>query len=225
MKKIYYLATLLMLAAMPVLFTSCDDEPYYWYEDYYGDWYDDYDWYDKPFDYGKSDLVTMAQTLNGTWSGTATNEYTNDDGQRERVSFYADFTFTQYSQNSNNGTGYETDYDDSGNEQTLRFKWYIDIYIEYVNSGYQYVLNSRGNSNTSGFYLGYDDQLRKDVFSGVMEGVNNNEYIFFDCDRVTARNVAPRTQAGASAVTGKSYGSAKGVTRTDASAPMGLRKR
>ena len=106
MKKIYYLATLLMLAAMPVLFTSCDDEPYYWYEDYYGDWYDDYDWYDKPFDYGKSDLVTMAQTLNGTWSGTATNEYTNDDGQRERVSFYADFTFTQYSQNSNNGTGY-----------------------------------------------------------------------------------------------------------------------
>ncbi len=230
MKKIYYLATLLMLAAMPVLFTSCDDEPYYWYEDYYGDWYDDYDWYDKPFDYGKSDLVTMAQTLNGTWSGTATNEYTNDDGQRERVSFCADFTFTQYSQNSNNGTGYETDYDDSGNEQTLRFKWYIDprtydIYIEYVNSGYQYVLNSRGNSNTSGFYLGYDDQLRKDVFSGVMEGVNNNEYIFFDCDRVTARNVAPRTQAGASAVTGKSYGSAKGVTRTDASAPMGLRKR
>lgn len=174
MKKIYYLATLLMLAAMPVLFTSCDDEPYYWYEDYYGDWYDDYDWYDKPFDYGKSDLVTMAQTLNGTWSGTATNEYTNDDGQRERVSFYADFTFTQYSQNSNNGTGYETDYDDSGNEQTLRFKWYIDprtydIYIEYVNSGYQYVLNFRGNSNTSGFYLGYDDQLRKDVFSGVME--------------------------------------------------------
>ena len=85
MKKIYYLATLLMLAAMPVLFTSCDDEPYYWYEDYYGDWYDDYDWYDKPFDYGKSDLVTMAQTLNGTWSGTATNEYTNDDGQRERM--------------------------------------------------------------------------------------------------------------------------------------------
>lgn len=230
MKKIYYLATLLMLAAMPVLFTSCDDEPYYWYEDYYGDWYDDYDWYDKPFDYGKSDLVTMAQTLNGTWSGTATNEYTNDDGQRERVSFYADFTFTQYSQNSNNGTGYETDYDDSGNEQTLRFKWYIDprtydIYIEYVNSGYQYVLKFRGNSNTSGFYLGYDDQLRKDVFSGVMEGVNNNEYIFFDCDRVTARNVAPRTQAGASAVTGKSYGSAKGVTRTDAYAPMGLRKR
>lgn len=230
MKKIYYLATLLMLAAMPVLFTSCDDEPYYWYEDYYGDWYDDYDWYDKPFDYGKSDLVTMAQTLNGTWSGTATNEYTNDDGQRERVSFYADFTFTQYSQNSNNGTGYETDYDDSGNEQTLRFKWYIDprtynIYIEYVNSSYQYVLNSRGNSNTSGFYLGFDDQLRKDVFSGVMEGVNNNEYIFFDCERVTARNVASRTQSEATVVIGKSYGNAKGISRTDASAPMGLRKR
>ena len=221
---------MLMLASVPMLFTSCDDEPYYWYNDYYGDWYDDYDWYDKPFDYGKNDLVTMAQTLNGTWSGTATNEYTNDAGQRERISFYADFTFTQYTTNSNNGTGYETDTDDSGNEQTLRFKWYIDprtydIYIEYVNSGYQYRLNANGNSDYSGFFLGYDDQLRKDIFNGVMEGVNNNEYIFFDCERLTQRNAPARLASNGATVTGKAYGKAKGMTRTDTSATKQLRKR
>lgn len=230
MKKIHYLAALLILAATPLLFASCDDEPTYWYSDYYGDWYDSYDWYNTPFDYGQSDLVAMAQTLNGTWSGTATNEYTNDAGQRERLSFDADFTFTQYSQSSNNGTGYETDYDGSGNEQTLRFKWYIDprtynIYVEYVNSGYRYMLNSSGNSSYSGFYLGYDDNLRRDVFSGVMEGVNNDEYIFFDCDRVTARGAAPRMQMPSASVAAKSYGIAKGIVRTDSSAPKGLRKR
>ena len=230
MKKIFYLASLLMLASAPALFTSCDDEPDYWYNDYYGDWYDDYDWYDKPFDYGKDDLVTMAQTLNGSWTGTATNEYTNDAGQRERTSFYADFTFTQYTNKSNNGTGYETDYDDSGNEQTMRFKWYIDprtydIYIEYVNSGYQYRLNASGNSNTSGFYLGYDDQTRKDIFNGVMEGRNNDEYIFFDCERVTQRNAPARLANQTAATAGKSYGKAKGMARTDSSAPKQLRKR
>lgn len=230
MRRIYYFATLLMLASMPILFTSCDDDPYYWYDDYYGDWYDDYDWYDKPFDYGKNDLVTMAQTLNGTWTGTATNEYTDDDGTRRRTSFYADFTFAQYTTNSNNGTGYESDYDDNGNEQTLRFKWYIDprtynIYIEYVKSGYQYVLNYNGNSQTSGFFLGYDDQSRKDIFSGVMEGVNNDELIFFDCDRADANNIAAKGQLMAKTTAGKSYGKAKNMKRTDNSVPFALRKR
>lgn len=230
MKRIYYFFTMLMLASMPILFTSCDDDPYYWYDDYYGDWYDDYNWFDKPFDHGNNDLVTMAQTLNGTWSGTATNEYTDDEGVRRRTSFYVDFTFTQYSVNSNNGTGYETDFDGEGKEQTLRFKWYIDprtynIYIEYVNSGYQYVLNASGNSQTSGFFLGYDDQSRKDLFSGVMEGVNNDELILFDCCRVTANGVAAKGQNIAATVTGKSYGKGKGMTRTDNSVPFALRKR
>jgi hypothetical protein len=228
MKKIYYIATLLVLAVMPTLFTSCDDDP--WYRDHDDDWYDNYDWYDDAYTEGTSDLVTMAQTLNGTWSGSATNEYTNDDGDRERTTFDADFTFVQYSQNSSNGTGYETDYDDEGNEQTLRFKWYIDprtynIYIEYVNSGYRYVLCESGNSDTSGFFLGYDKSSRKDVFNGVMEGVNNDEYIYFDCDRVTSNNVASRLQTKSTVVTGKSYGKAKGFTRTDSSAPKKLRKR
>ena len=230
MRRVYYFATLLLLAAMPVLFTSCDDDPYYWYDDYYGDWYDDYNWYDTPFDHGKDDLVSMAQTLSGTWSGTATNEYTDDNGQRQRTSFYVEFTFVQYASNTNNGTGYETDTDDSGNEQTLRFKWYIDprtnnIYIENVKSQYKYVLDSSSNSETSGFYLGYDDQSRRDIFDGVMEGVNNNEYIFFECNRVTSNGVAPKTGVKASVQTGKSYGKAGGMKRVDSSAPFALRKR
>ncbi len=216
---------MLLVAAMPTMLTSCDDDP--WHRDFD---YGNYDWYDDAYTDGTSDLVAMAQTLNGTWSGTATNEYTNNNGMRERTTFDVEFTFVQYSQKASNGTGYETDYDDDGNEQTLRFKWYIDprtynIYIEYLNSGYRYVLCESGNSDTSGFFVGYDDDLRKDVFSGVMEGVNNDEYIFFDCDRVTAKNAAPRLQSSAATVTCKSYGNAKGITRTDSNAPKKIRVR
>ncbi len=245
MKRIYYFLTMLMMAAAPMTFTSCDTDDDPWYDDYYGNWYDDYDWYDDPFDHGNNDLVSMAQTLNGTWTGTLTNEYTDNSGQRQQTNCYVDFSFIQYTSTSVNGNGYETDYvpsyDDNGNvvrdnngnivydSQTLQFKWYVDprtynIYIEYSGSGYTYKLDHRNNSATSGFYLGYDDKSGEDIFSGVMEGTNNNEYIFFDCARVTAN--APRKAAAKNATASKlSFGKAKGLQRVKENVAMGLHKR
>lgn len=184
MKQIKMYLALIAIATMPLMFTSCDDDPWEWdYYDYYGDWYYDYDWYGNAFNYGTDDLNAMAQMLRGHWTGTLRNEYTNDYGKREYVDMYVDFEFDQYNSRSLNGRGSEIDY--VGNEsQELRFSWYIDprsgdIHIKYDNSGYTFVLDARANSDTSGFSLSSEN------FSGVMEGTNNTELVYFECARTT----------------------------------------
>lgn len=118
MKKIYTYLTLFMLALSPAMLTSCDnDDP--WYDDYYG-WYEDEDdRYNKPYDQGSDQLVDMAQTLNGMWSGEAKNVVYEDNVAYE-TKIFVDFTFTQYSRNSNNGVGYETDYAQAYDKTAIR---------------------------------------------------------------------------------------------------------
>lgn len=191
MKQIKMYLALMAIATMPLMFTSCDDDPWEWdYYDYYGEWYYDYNWYGDAFNYGTDELNQMAQMLRGHWTGTLRNEYTNNSGQREYVDMYVDFEFDQYNSRSLNGRGSEIDYvgDDS---QELRFSWYIDprsgdIHIKYDNSGYTFVLDARANSSTSGF------SLSSEMFSGVMEGTNNDELVYFDCSRTTLAK--PNTQ-------------------------------
>lgn len=222
------------MAAAPVALTSCDDDdPDYWYED----WLDDNGYDDStPMD------VAMAQTLNGAWTGSLTNEYTDGSGQRVQTQCYVDFSFVQYTPSSNYGKGYETDYvpmqDANGNlvydadgnlqydSQTLDFNWSVDsrtfnIYVEYTKSGMRYVLDSRGNSETSGFSLGWDKKKRTDVFNGVMEGVNNDEYVFFDCERVTANAPAAKSVVAEA----PSFGKAVGTKRAKSDVPFALHTR
>lgn len=241
MKRFFYSLTLLLLALSPLALTSCDEDP--WYGDYYGDWYDRYNWYDSPYDKGDNTLVRMSQMLSGVWTGSLTNEYTDNTGQRQSTNMYADFLFTQYSERSCNGRGTETDYapqydsngspllDSKGNQvyktQKLSFKWYIDprtynVYIEYDDSNYRFLLDINGNSEYSGFSL---DSYN---FSGVMEGVNNDEYVFFDLTRV-GNSYAPaklteQTQNTDSSVVTTSFGKSKGIKRVDNSLPFALHK-
>jgi len=202
MKQIKSYLALVAIAMMPLMFTSCDDDPWDWdYYDYYGDWYYDYNWYDDAFDYGDADLNAMAQMLRGHWEGTLRNEYTNEFGQREYADMYVDFEFDQYNSRSLNGRGREIDY--VGDEyQELRFSWYIDprtgnINIRYDNSGYTFVLDAHANSSTSGF------SLSSDAFSGVMEGVNNTELVYFDCQRTTLAKGNTRAADDSTAVASK----------------------
>ena len=94
MKRIYTFLTMFMLALMPAMMTSCDTDDDYWYDDYYGEWYDEYDWYNDPFDHGNNQLVSMARTLNGTWTGKAKSDYKEDNGQWYTAYFNVEFTFT-----------------------------------------------------------------------------------------------------------------------------------
>lgn len=231
MKRIYYLLSLLVLAAVPATFTSCDDDP--WYDDINGAWYDDYDWYDNPFEHGNNMLVSMAQTLTGSWSGTAVNDYPDNSGNRMQEKVEVDFTFVQYTLDSNNGTGFETDYiptyDSNGNktykEEIRSFKWYIDprtydINVEYVNSKYQFRMEYPSN-----FFLGYDNETGWDVFKGTMTGVNNNEYIYIDLTRNLSSS-APSLAASANANTKKlSFGKANDRKIQLDNLPYGMRDR
>ena len=96
MKRLSTYLTLLVMAALPFTFTSCDD-----------DWFDGYDWYNKPYYDATDYALDLAQTLSGTWEGTIINEYYNENGEREQTKCDADFTFVQYRSDAINGTGYE----------------------------------------------------------------------------------------------------------------------
>lgn len=45
MKRVYIFLTMVMLALMPAMMTSCDTD----------DWYDDYDWFNDPYNEGSDD--------------------------------------------------------------------------------------------------------------------------------------------------------------------------
>lgn len=220
MKRIYTFLTMFMLALMPAMMTSCDTD----------DWYDDYDWFNDPYNEGSDDLISMARTLNGTWTGDAKSDF-KKEGQWCTAYFGVEFTFTQYTSMSCNGTGYETDYADNGETNVSRFKWYIDprtydIYIEYISSGSRYVLDANSNSDTSGFFLGWSDKEKQDLFNGVMEGINVDEYITFDCERVTGRGTrALGSDSIQTTSQGKSYGKGFTLKRVENNVPKTLRRR
>lgn len=165
----------------------------------------------------------MLSTLR-TWEGTIINEYYNEDGEREQTKCDADFTFVQYRSDAINGTGYETDYDGQGNQQTLRFKWYVDyrtgnVNIEYVSSGYRFLLDAKGNSKYSGF------SLDNNYFDGVMEGVNNDEFIFFSLNRVSGYNAPLKTKAADGAAKTVRFGKGERKQLSDSDVPVMLRRR
>ena len=88
------------------------------------------------------------------------------------------------------------------------------------------IYDANGNSDTSGFFLGWDSKEKQDLFNGVMEGINVDEYITFDCERVTGRGTrALGSDSVQTTSQGKSYG--KGVTlkRIDSNMPKTLRRR
>ena len=213
MKRLSTYLTLLVMAALPFTFTSCEE-----------DWYDGYDWYDKPYYDATDHALDLAQTLSGTWEGTIINEYYNEDGEREQTRCDADFTFVQYRSDAINGTGYETDYDGQGNQQTLRFKWYVDyrtgnVYVEYTESGYRFLLDANGNSKYSGF------SLDNNYFDGVMEGVNNDEFIFFSLNRVSGYNAPLKTKAIDGAAKTIRFGKGERKQLSDSDVPVMLRRR
>lgn len=211
MKRMISFSTLLLIIAMSFALTSCDDDdPWdYDYSDYYGDWYDDYNWYQTPFDYGTSALNEEAQMLRGHWTGTLTDYYIDDSGNKAQAQMNADVEFDQYDSKSLNGRGVEYDYVNN-DSQTLKFSWYIDprsgdIYIKYDSSSNVFKLDVQ--ATTDGFYLDQNN------FNGTMTRTDNNEVIDFSYTRTTLAkpNISSMTR------------SAAGTNKS--SAPMKLRMR
>lgn len=205
MKAIHLLLATATLVAMPALFTSCDDDP--WYDDYDG-WYDGYDWHRD--NYNKDDdgddqgdqLVAEAEALTAEWDGKMV--YTNGtDGHKD--TFGANMTFVRNSSTAIKGTGTEIDYTTDANgkvtdSQTLKFDWSIDestgnINIKYLtDTGFTFVLDA--SATQKGFSLKRNND-GSGTFSGYMIGTNNPDEIYFELKTVQNTNAKAFTRATA----------------------------
>lgn len=212
MRKFKFMMAAALVFAAPMLFTSCDDDPWYddgWrYDDQWWSGYDDGGWnwnenywdnggYYNGDDQGQGNTVLdEAEVLNGKWGGQMV--YTNGD-TGEQSQFYANMTFARNDGNAIKGTGIEVDYTlNSNNEvdkqQTLEFNWYIDentgdIYIHYLTpSGSTFVMDISASQH--GFEL-----VEGQYFRGYMIGTNNRDMIYIDLDRVTNNEAKSGTRA------------------------------
>lgn len=179
---------MIMAATLPFTLTSCEHE--YWYDEwdysnYYQDWYDDYDWYSDPYNYGNDALYAEAQMLRGMWYGRLLATYTDNYGKRVTADLDVEFHFDQYNANSLNGRGVEYDFYEDGTDE-LRFSWYIDprtgdicILYDANQNGFKREMRLYINRNRDGFYLD------KDQFYGTMYGINCDEVDEFDLRRTT----------------------------------------
>lgn len=242
MKRIYYFLSLLMLAAAPMTFTSCDTDDGPWYDDWRDDWGNDNGYND---DDNTSLDVAMAQVLNGQWTGTVVNEYYDDNNQYQKTQCNVDFTFTQYTADSNKGTGLETDYiprydsngnpvyDSNGNlqyeSQNLTFKWNFDsrtymLYLTYDNSGMRYVIDTDPSKNE--FFLGWDKDDKWDFFEAVMNEVGGTERATIHCRRVTESAAAKRSAAKTATPNTKRLSFGKQLAeKADSNVPFAIRRR
>lgn len=208
MKRIYYFLTLLMVASATMSLTSCDPDDGPWEDPWYNDWR-----HDNGYDNSISTDVAMAQTLNGSWTGTVVNESYDDKGQYTKTQCYVDFSFIQYTASSNNGNGYETDYvplyddngkpivDEKGNQQydsqTLKFNWNFDsrtymLYLTYE-GGMRFVIDT--DPQKKEFFLGYDAQEKWEFFEAIMNEVGGKERATIKCSRVTENAPSQRKAA------------------------------
>jgi len=235
MKKIFTFVAAALLVAAPALFTSCDDDPWYWYGDdtpwWYG--YDDggYGWNDNYYDNGGNnsdegtDAYDEAEVLQGEWEGPMV--YTNGDtGQKS--SFYANMTFVRNNSNAIKGTGTEIDYtlDSNGKidhqNDPLKFNWYIDeqsgdIYIKYTNTDNKSTFVMDASAKQHGFQL----DENSGTFGGYMLGTNNNDMIYIELKRVqnnsakklTRSTATTHTFFGSTSVTSVSFGTQRLTTR------------
>jgi len=82
--------------------------------------------------------LIVAERLNGSWSGPLDVDFYDDAGIHYTGLYTAYMDFAQYSTNTLNGTGLETDYDANGKAvQKAPFTWYVDtgedraIYLKF----------------------------------------------------------------------------------------------
>lgn len=94
-----------------------------------------------------------------------------------------------------------------------------NVNIEYVSSGYRFLLDANGNSKYSGF------SLDNNYFDGVMEGVNNDEFIFFSLNRVSGYNAPLKTKATDGAAKTVRFGKGERKQISDSDVPVMLRRR
>lgn len=197
------------LLALPLMFVSCDDDP--WYDDWEPWWGDNYDWggdYRKDYtDHSSGDdrdedfFVAMAQTLAGQWRGDLMAYELDSAGNAiDSIYYSTDIEFKQYNNNSISGTGTQYDFeittDANGRQQmatdpfTRDFSWYIDtsdgtIYLNYKGT------NADGSTSNYLMSIAYDDlNLDNRTFTGYLWSADGGEVDDFWFNRYTEESNA-----------------------------------
>ncbi len=175
----------IMMAAMPMLFTSCDDDPDYWYDDW--TWGNDYNQRPDDDDVDNQDFfVAMAQTLNGKWRGDMRAYEVNEQGVAvDSIDYSTDIEFVQYNNTAISGTGTQYDYKPQTDylEKQRDFTWYIDpktgdIYITYKN------VHEGGSTTDFVMRIAYNDlNLNVRTFTGYLWSSDGDEVDDFWFDR------------------------------------------
>ena len=181
MKAIKSLLAMLAIAALPALFTSCDDDPWDPWYDHYGPGYG-HD-YNRP-DGGNNnndelDIVAMAQTLRGHWTGTTEAKFYDENGILKREVYSTDIEFDQTDDNTS-GRGLQNDYIGDELKYSRRFSWYID------SKTWDIVITYDGGEGEPAFkmIISYDDlSLDSKTFVGTMVGEGETDE--FEYERVT----------------------------------------
>ena len=176
-----------VIAAMPMLFTSCDDDPDYWYDDW--TWGNDYNQRRDDDDVDNQDFfVAMAQTLNGKWRGDMRAYEVNEQGVAvDSIDYSTDIEFVQYNNTAISGTGTQYDYKPQTDylEKQRDFTWYIDpktgdIYITYKN------VHEGGSTTDFVMRIAYNDlNLNVRTFTGYLWSSDGDEVDDFWFDRYT----------------------------------------
>lgn len=182
MKTFKIMMAVAAIAAMPMLFISCDDDPDYWYEDEFRG--DDYN--NQSDDDSQDPLLLMAQTLNGKWRGDMRAYEVNEQGVAvDSIDYSTDIEFVQYNNTAISGTGTQYDYKPQTDylEKQRDFTWYIDpktgdIYITYKN------VHEGGSTTDYVMRIAYNDlNLNDRTFTGYLWSSDGAEVDDFWFDR------------------------------------------
>lgn len=184
MKAFKIMMAVAVIAAMPMLFTSCDDDPDYWYEDEFRG--DDYN--NQSDDDSQDPLLLMAQTLNGKWRGDMRAYEVNEQGVAvDSIDYSTDIEFVQYNNTAISGTGTQYDYNPQTNEKELQrdFTWYIDPKTGDIYLTYKTVLEN-GSTTDYVMRVAYDDlNLNDRTFTGYLWSSAGGEVDDFWFNRYT----------------------------------------
>jgi len=190
MKTFKIMMAVAAIAAMPMLFTSCDDDPDYWYDDWYDGWTWGDDYNNRPDDNvdNQDFFVAMAQTLNGQWRGDLKAYQVDEHGVAVDSIYYStDIEFVQYNSTAISGTGTQYDYNPQTNEKELQrdFTWYIDPKTGDIYLTYKTVLEN-GSTTDYVMRVAYDDlNLNDRTFTGYLWSSAGGEVDDFWFNRYT----------------------------------------
>ena len=182
MKKMTKLLPLVLIALLSVGFTSCsiDDDP--WSDTYEDPWFGDWNrniWWNNNYANPSEDLLLMARTLRGHWSGTTAARFYDADNILRNEVYNTDIEFDQYKPNALFGRGRQRDYSGKQLVYDRTFTWHIDTKTWDIHMVYD-----GSNGQAFEMVIDYDDlRLDEHRFQGIQRGRGETDE--FDYGRYT----------------------------------------